>query len=86
MTTVPQPFEAPAPRSASTEVRTVLTTVTVLVVGGFLVIFALLMATPAATTSTPPAPATPFPVVPEYDTTGGLVWSLYLRSGGSLAP
>ncbi|MHC1561041.1 hypothetical protein ACR9E3_18935 [Actinomycetospora sp. C-140] len=85
MTSVSQPFEVPAARPVWPEVRTLLTTVTYLVVGGALVLLGVLLAPSAAVTVAPPAPAAPAapaPVMRGYDTTGGLIWNLYEQAGG----
>ncbi|GLZ45450.1 hypothetical protein Acsp06_16350 [Actinomycetospora sp. NBRC 106375] len=90
MTLLAQPHQAPAAavaRPATAEARTLLRTVTYLVVGGALVLLGVLLApTSTVTTVVPSVPTTSSPAMGDYDTTGGLVWTLYRQAGGSLTP
>ena len=77
----------PGRRTGTLDVRTVVTTATYVVVGAVLVLLVVLLApAPSVTTVVPAAPPTSVPALAEYDTTGGLIWTLYRDAGGSVAP
>ncbi|MDD7926419.1 hypothetical protein [Actinomycetospora chibensis] len=63
-----------------------MTTATYLVVGAVLVLLVLLVAAPSVSTVLPTVPTSSIPAMGDYDTTGGLVWTLYRDAGGPVAP